>query len=228
MSSVSSLNLDEIHLVSFDICPFVQRAMIVLLEKNVDFRVSYIDLARKPDWFLKMSPLGKVPILDVGGTILFESAVICEYLDETHGHALHPPEPLRKAKHRAWMEFSSVLLTLIYQMNTAQSAGELAPKRNELHQKLRQLEAEIVGPFFDGAKFSLVDAFFAPIFRYIQTYEMWGDKSYLSDFPKISEWSSQTLRRGSVIKSAPEDYVQKLMNFLIEKNSFYLTKFKSL
>lgn len=50
-------------LVSHTLCPYVQRAAIVLLEKGVPFERRWIDLARKPAWFLAVSPLGKTPVL---------------------------------------------------------------------------------------------------------------------------------------------------------------------
>jgi glutathione S-transferase len=80
---------EKLTLVSHYLCPYVQRASIVLSEKGVAFERHYIDLAAKPDWFLRISPLGKVPLLAVpqaglDDAILFESAVICEYLEETH------------------------------------------------------------------------------------------------------------------------------------------------
>lgn len=74
-------------LVSSKTCPFVQRAVILLLEKRVEHEVTYIDLASKPQWFLDKSPRGKVPLLMVEGATLFESQAICEYLDETRGEA---------------------------------------------------------------------------------------------------------------------------------------------
>ena len=50
-------------LVSHLLCPYVQRAAIALAEKNVPFERVVIDLANKPDWFIAISPLGKVPLL---------------------------------------------------------------------------------------------------------------------------------------------------------------------
>src|SRR5690606_1728085 len=70
-------------LVSHVLCPYVQRAAIVLAEKGIPFERRDIELANKPDWFLKISPLGKTPVLLVGGESIFESSVICEYLEET-------------------------------------------------------------------------------------------------------------------------------------------------
>src|SRR5947209_1305066 len=101
-------------LISHKLCPYVQRAVIALTEKGVAFERIDIDLSNKPDWFLKISPLGKVPVLSVGSdageVALFESNVICEYIEETQGGAkLHPQDPLQRAQHRAWMEFGSTI-----------------------------------------------------------------------------------------------------------------------
>jgi glutathione S-transferase len=99
-----------LHLISFKTCPFVQRAVITLKHKDIDFDITYIDLADPPDWFLEMSPLKKVPVLKVDDEILFESAVINEYLDEITGGDLQPKDPLARAKNRAWIEFASNML----------------------------------------------------------------------------------------------------------------------
>src|SRR5256714_6121388 len=99
----------KLTLISHKLCPYVQRAVIALNEKGVPFERVDIDLANKPDWFLKISPLGKVPVLLVGPengeTALFESNVICEFIEDSQGGAkLHPQDPLQRAQDRAWME----------------------------------------------------------------------------------------------------------------------------
>src|SRR5881394_2023473 len=93
---------NPLTLVSFDLCPYVQRAAIVLAEKGLPFERIDVDLANKPAWFKAISPLGKVPLLKVGDEVLFESAVIVEYLEETLDPALHPADPLGRARHRGW------------------------------------------------------------------------------------------------------------------------------
>jgi Glutathione S-transferase, N-terminal domain len=100
-----------LKLISHKLCPYVQRAVIALSEKGVPFERIDIDLADKPDWFLALSPLGKTPVLQVGDTPIFESAVILEYLEETQPNPLHPAEALRRAEHRAWIEFGSAVLS---------------------------------------------------------------------------------------------------------------------
>src|SRR6476660_794419 len=96
-----------LKLISHKLCPYVQRAVIALNEKGVAFERIDIDLANKPAWFLAISPLGQTPVLQVGDVPIFESAVILEYLDETQPRQLHSADPLRRAEHRAWIEFGS-------------------------------------------------------------------------------------------------------------------------
>src|SRR5579862_9196604 len=99
-----------LKLISHKLCPYVQRAVIALTEKGTDFERIDIDLANKPEWFLAISPLGKTPVLQVGDTPIFESAVILEYLEETAPRPLHPADALRRAEHRGWIEFGSAVL----------------------------------------------------------------------------------------------------------------------
>ena len=70
--------MTALTLISHPLCPFVQRAVIVLLEKGVEFDRINVDLSAKPDWFLALSPTGKVPVLKVrllnaDDAIIFES-----------------------------------------------------------------------------------------------------------------------------------------------------------
>src|ERR1700757_1923962 len=112
-----------LKLISHKLCPYVQRAVIALTEKGVSYERIDIDLASKPDWFLKISPLGKTPVLVVGDRAIFESAVILEYLEETQGHPLHPADMLARAEHRSWMEFGSAVLNDIAGLYSAPDAA---------------------------------------------------------------------------------------------------------
>ena len=86
----------SLKLISHKLCPYVQRAVIALTEKGIEFERIDIDLGNKPEWFLAISPLGKTPVLQVGDVAIFESAVILEYLEETEAKPLHPVDPLRR------------------------------------------------------------------------------------------------------------------------------------
>ena len=169
-------------LVSHHLCPYVQRAAIALVEKGVAFERITIDLAAKPDWFKAVSPLGKVPLLRVarpggGEAVLFESAVICEYIEETQpGRALHPGDAIERAGHRAWIEFASAILADIYAIETTPDAALFETKRQALTGKFARLEEALgAGPFFAGSRFSLVDAAFGPVFRYFDVFDVIAD-----------------------------------------------------
>ena len=93
-------------LVSFKTCPWVQRAAIVLREKNIPFEFRHIEPDNRPDWFLAISPHKKVPVLRIDDKVsLFESNAINEYLDETIAPRLHPDDPVERAINRAWTDY---------------------------------------------------------------------------------------------------------------------------
>lgn len=155
----------DIELISFDLCPFVQRSVITLLEKDIPFKRTNIDLANKPDWFLRISPLGKVPVLRINGSILFESAVINEYLDEITPPSMHPEDPLQKAVNRAWIEYGSELSNLSFRMLITEDENVVEQSLQGLRDKFEFLEKNLTAdPFFNGAAFSLIDAAYAPVF----------------------------------------------------------------
>ena len=168
----------RLTLVSHHLCPYVQRAAIALAEKGVAFERITIDLSAKPDWFLAISPLGKVPLLivreaDGGEAVLFESSVICEYIEETQpGPRLHPAEALERARHRGWIEFCSAVLNAIWRFYSASDEAAFEKERAGLGEMFDKLEAELGdGPFFTGEGFSLVDAVVrtrVPVFRRVR------------------------------------------------------------
>ncbi|WP_316230806.1 glutathione S-transferase family protein [Bradyrhizobium sp. SZCCHNR1051] len=217
-----------LKLISHKLCPYVQRAVIALTEKGVAFERIDIDLANKPDWFLKISPLGKVPVLVVplgqGEVALFESNVICEYIEETQPAVrLHPEDALVRAQHRAWMEFGSAILGDLWGLETTQDAALFAAKREALTAKFARVEDALgEGPYFAGARFSLVDAVFAPIFRYFDVFDAYGDLGIFASTPKVRAWRDQLAQRPSVRTAVSVDYPQLLRAFLARHDAYLL------
>jgi glutathione S-transferase len=210
----------KLTLVSHVLCPYVQRAAIVLMEKGMDFERLDVDLKNKPEWFLALSPLGKTPVLQVDGHSIFESAVICEFLDETIEPPMHPASALDRARHRSWMEFGSSVLNGIGAFYNAGDDDALQAKAHELRAKFEQLEGILErGPYFDGEQFSIVDAVFAPIFRYFNVFDAIGDFGFFRGLPKVTAWRQHLACRESVRQAVREDYPELLMVFLRERNS---------
>jgi glutathione S-transferase len=210
----------SLTLVSHHLCPYVQRAAISLAEKAVIFERVDVDLANKPAWFLALSPLGKTPVLKVGGRAIFESAVILEYLEETRPNPLHPPDPLTRAEHRAWMEFGSAVLNDVAGLYTAKDAAAFEAKAEALATKFDRLEGRLgCGPYFDGGRFSLVDAVFGPVFRYFDVFDLIGDFKVLAGKPKVSDWRSSLAERPSIGGAVCNDYAARLWRFLEARNA---------
>ncbi len=210
--------MQKLTLVSQLLCPYVQRAAIVLKEKDVPFERRDVDMANKPTWFLACSPLGKTPVLLVDDDAIFESAVICDYLDETFAPRLHPEDPLERARHRAWMEFGSALLNRIWAFYSAGDEEALAAKVAEIKAQFRHLESVLGdGPYFAGTNFSIVDAVFGPIFRYFDVFDTIDDFGFFDEFTKVRAWRVQLAARPSVRETVSP--VEPLSNFLRRRPS---------
>lgn len=210
----------QLTLISHNLCPYVQRAAIVLAEKGMAFERKDIDLANKPDWFLKLSPLGKTPVLLVDGEAIFESAVICEYLDETAAPRLHPHDAFQRARHRSWMEFGSAVLNTIGAFYNAPDGEALVARAAELQANCQQIEAALgPGPWFAGEHFGMVDAVFVPVFRYFDVFDAIGDFGVLVNTPKVKAWRLALAQRDSVRQAVRPDYPELLHSFLLRRGS---------
>ncbi len=208
-------------LISHKLCPYVQRAVIALNEKGVAFERIDIDLSNKPDWFLNISPLGKTPVLLVGDTAIFESAVILEYLEETQLKPLHPADPLIRAEHRGWIEFGSAVLVDIAGFYATRDEATFKAKAALLEQKFARLEARVAAsPWFDGENFSLVDAVFGPVFRYFDVFDEIADFGILVNKPKFARWRKALASRPSVRTAVGADYPALLRDFVERRQSW--------
>jgi len=210
----------DLTLVSHHLCPYVQRAVIALSEKKVPFERIYVDLANKPDWFVALSPLGKVPVLKIGAERIFESNVILEFLEDTQPNPLHPDDPVERARHRAWIEFGSAILNDIAGFYRAPDGEGLASKAALLGEKFGRLEAELGdGPWFAGARFSLVDTVYGPVFRYFDVFDRIGDFGILDGKPRLADWRAALAERPSVRDAVTPDYPARLAAFLAARGS---------
>ena len=211
----------EFTLISHYLCPYVQRSVIVLTEKNIHHERRYIDLSDKPEWFIELSPTGKVPVLLVDHqTPIFESAVICEYLNEITPGDLHSVDPLVKAQHRAWIEYGSQLLNDIAKLYSAQDELGFVSHCDVIARKWRRLDLEIRGDFFAGSSFGMVDAAFGPVFRYFDVLDSLLPYDVFAYCPLVQQWRRNLSRRPSVQIAVDPTYPDQLRRFLARRDSY--------
>jgi len=214
------------ELISSDRCPFVQRSIITLEQKKVQYTINYIDPYDPPEWFTDISPLGKVPVLRIDKhTVLFESAVINEYLDDVSDGQLHPQDPLQRAVNKSWIEFGGGCLGDTFQLVTVVTEEEFKQVIDRLRASLHRLEAVCSdGPYFNGADFSLIDAAYAPLFiRLTILQDMIGVK-LCENLPRVQKWQQALLALPSVQVANTDILPTRLRELMTDRNSFAATK----
>ena len=205
--------------------------MIVLRAKTVEFRVTYIDLGDKPDWFLEISPHGKVPVLVVDGTPLFESNAIAEFLEETVDPPLHPRDPVRRARNRAWTDFVPTFSDGVYALFWCGSEAELPERLAAARQQIAKLEEAIAserdngGPFFNGEEISLVDAAYAPFLHRLAIVEEKAQTGVLEGFPLVSAWTDALVSDPRITGSVHESFRDRFAGNLVSRGCYAGTFF---
>jgi glutathione S-transferase len=187
-------------LVSFKTCPWVQRAAIVLREKNVPFEFRHIEPDNRPDWFLAISPHKKVPVLRIDDKVsLFESNAIAEFLDETIAPRLHPADPVQRAINRAWTDYLPTFAGIVTQVGYAKAQADYdaaSAKIPEVFERMEKaLAAQGAGPFFNGEAYSLVDAAYAPFLLRYTLLDRITKLGHIEKFSRLAAWRDTLLAR---------------------------------
>jgi len=217
-------------LVSFKTCPWVQRAAIVLREKNVAFEFRHIDPDNRPEWFLAISPHKKVPVRRSDEAVsLFESSAIAEYLDETIAPRLHPDDPVQRAVNRAWTDYVPTFASSV--TATGYAADEVAYRAaaEKIPGAFGQLERALekqspAGPFFNGAKYSLVDAGYAPFLQRYFFLDRVKPLGVIDKFPRLKAWAQDLIKRPST-HSFPEAEFEQLYRANLKRRKVWVSQF---
>jgi len=195
-----------IKLYDFKSSPNCQRVKIVLAEKNLPYDIAPIDLRaheQKTPEYLKLNPYGKVPVLTDDATVLYESLIINEYLDEKYPNPpLMPKDPAKRAKARILVDYGMAHFDAPYQrlrMELMKDAKEqnqqvIATAKAELKKLLQRLEDEIGEQQYLLGDFSLVDADLLPRFTRLEGFGVLPDPS----LPRLGNYLERVKARPSV------------------------------
>ena len=216
-------------LVSFKTGPWVQRAAIVLREKKIDFEFRHIEPDNRPDWFLAISPHKKVPVLRLDERIsLFESNAIAEFLDETVPPRLAPEDPVARAVNRAWTDYVPTFAELVTATAYADSEADYENAAARIPLPFERLEKALEkqgsGPFFNGARYALVDAAYAPFLQRYLFLDRIRKLGHIEKFPRLKAWADALMARPST-HSFPADEFEQLYRQNVRRRNKWISQF---
>lgn len=213
------MSAPHLHLISFDTCPYVERSRIVLEEKGVDYDITFVDLKNKPEWFLKISPRGKVPVLVVDDQPIFESMVINEYLEDAFPeHSMFPSDPVLRGQARAWIVFANdVVMPAWSRTLFARSPEDLEKATADLREALVKVDGELQRhgkAYFFGDDFGLVDAVYAPIFSRFEAAQELGRAAAWDGLEALLAYGEQLLARPAAQRARAENLTEKTVAYV--------------
>ncbi len=198
--------------------------------KDVEFEVTYVNLRDKPDWFLEISPHGKVPVLKVDDEILFESNAIAEFLDEMVEPKLHPADPFKRARNRAWTDFVPDFAKALNAIGYAKTREAMEEGLENAPKALGRLEGALAkergnaGPYFNGDALCLVDAAYAPFLQRFKRVEDVLQTGLLKDFPLVQAWSDALLANATVTGAVPDNFPEEFAGNHQRRETYYWSR----
>lgn len=202
------------QVVGYPFCPFVQRVLITLNEKAVDFESIWLDPhGELPEWFKEWSPLGKVPVMKVTtGEVLFESMAIVEYIEELNKvPSIYAKLPAKRAIQRAWAGVAGDLYGPQYMSMSAQSDAEVQKYYDIMKGTLQILEEKCGRNYFSGESMTAVDIVLAPMFIRFDVMVSIGAEDILADFPKLQALSNKLITHHAVLQIIAGDWNEKFI-----------------
>ncbi|KAI0724682.1 glutathione-S-transferase [Fomitopsis betulina] len=147
-------------------CPFVQRVWIALEERGIPYQYKEVNPYKKEKHFLDINPKGLVPAIEYKGRALYESLIICEFLEDAYPSRephLFPTDPFDRAYVRLWVDHvAKTVVPAFHRLLQGQTPEAQDAAREEYYTALRKVSEKAKGPYFLGDAFSMVDIVLAP------------------------------------------------------------------
>ena len=208
--------------VSFKICPFVQRVTALLEAKNIEYELEFISLSDKPKWFLDISPNGQVPVLITDhGAALFESDAIVEYLEEAYPPLQPSLTPEERAVNRAWSYLASK--NYLVQCSAQRSPDEevLKERSAKLGKAFDRIEKQLGdAPFFAGDTIGMVDIAWLPLLHRANIIERRSCYDFVGERPALKRWQQRLIETGLAERSVAPDFEDAFSSFYLSDKTF--------
>ncbi len=193
--------------------PFVRKVMITLHETgqlaDVECVRSVVAIHLAPNTqVIADNPLGKIPTLcSDDGIAIFDSRVICEYLDMRAGHGLFPTEPTARIKHLCWQALGDGLIDilLLWRTELLREAGPWVAITDgwqiKVQRSMARLEMDVAE--LEEATFGI--GHIAVICAIGQLDFRWPDCNWRHHFPNLASFYHNVSDRASVQATAIVD-----------------------
>lgn len=208
--------------ISFNICPFVQRVTALLEAKHLPYEIEFISLSNKPEWFLEISPNGQVPVLITDdGTALFESEAIVEYIEDAYPPLEPEVSPEEKALNRAWSYLAAKNYLVQCSAQRSGDAKMLEERSGKLGAAFDKIEKHLGdSQFFAGDHMSLVDIAWLPLLHRAAIIEKHTGYDFVGSRPRMKAWQSTLLATDLAAQSVAGDFEQAFTDFYLSDKAF--------
>nr|ARM39008.1 glutathione S-transferase omega-1 [Cydia pomonella] len=222
---------DKLRLYHVDMNPYGHRVLLILEAKKTKYEVYKLDPLRLPDWFRTANPRLKIPVLEIptdqGDKFLFESVVICDYLDEKYGRGqLHSRDPYVKAQDRLLIErFNELIKGSLECFDTNFAYGS-----EQIVQTLDIFEKELTARgtnYFGGDRPGMLDYMIWPWVERLYLLRCINERKFdekRSLFPNFADWGDQ-MQLDEVVKkhaNSPAEYFDYYKNARTHSMGYYL------
>ncbi|KAL7230529.1 hypothetical protein ACSBR2_008909 [Camellia fascicularis] len=185
-------------------CPFTQRVLLTLEEKHLPYDLKLVDFSKKPEWFLKVSPEGKVPVIKIDEKWIADSDVITQALEEKFPNPpLGTPPEKASVGSKIFSTFIGFLKSKDPNDGTEQALlSELAAFNDYLKEN---------GPFVNGKRVSAADLSLGPKLYHLEIslghYKNW---SVPDSLPHVKSYMKTIFSMESFVKTRalPEDVIE--------------------
>ncbi|OWF53844.1 glutathione S-transferase omega-1-like isoform X1 [Mizuhopecten yessoensis] len=217
-STCPPLTAGRLRLYSMKFCPYAQRTRLVLEYKNIPYETVNINLKSKPDWFRDRYINALVPVLEKDGTVIYESSVCNEYLDEVYPEPqLIPTNPVLKAKDKMLSEQFGKVTSLFYDIPKSKGDNSYNKNVRMFHYQMQFYDRELSkrGLYFGGSAPCNVDFMIWPWFERLGVMTVVSPESAITadKYPNLAPWQERMYTLPCVKDTfvKPDDHIHFFM-----------------